>query len=268
MADLFRIDPHDVIAFGNYLAENAGIMIHLPDRGKYIAMRFEKRAGAQVVAVLQSTDPEEEKECEISTTKLMELHAQMTLIRPIHTMPILSPVRDGAAQERSDAFARFVYAKRKPHERVLILDGPGRNLFALLKAGIPANRIIMIEKNPQTAFYHKLISLCLNDGLTTIYTGKGGLEEFIVAGKFAAESIAFFYADFCGFLPGTFSECLDILINQNGLHTLCVTRCHRSVQPLPSIGDKLCLWRQTAVICQLSSKLKTKWANSLNGRCC
>lgn len=86
-------------------------------------------------------------------------------------------VKDEGAQKRSDRWAKLVKLNLRPGEYVLILDGTGRNLEALLKVGIPASSIIIIDKDIDTSLYHKLLSIRLQEPFESKWTGELLLRE-------------------------------------------------------------------------------------------
>jgi hypothetical protein len=124
--------------------------------------------------------------------------------------------RSDHAQERSDEWARQVKKYRKLDEYVLILDGTGRNLNALLKIGIPSKYIILIERDPLTALYHKLLRIRLQENFETHWTQEierhadDGVENLIHNGKLPHQTeITCAYFDFDSDIPSKLIKSLE-----------------------------------------------------------
>jgi hypothetical protein len=120
------------------------------------------------------------------------------------------------AQKRSDEWARQVKIHRKSDEYVLILDGTGRNLNALLKTGVPAKYIIIVEREPLTALYHKLLSIRLQEEFETHWIqeirrhASYGVEGLINVDKLPHQNeISCAYFDFDSDIPKHLNRYLE-----------------------------------------------------------
>lgn len=123
--------------------------------------------------------------------------------------------KHGPAQQRSDDFAENVVRTWKPGEYVLILDGTGRNLEALLRVGIPASYIILVDKNGLTSLYHKLLSILLQEPFTCVWTKEymrracHGIEGMMEKGWIPHQNnIAYAYFDFDCDVPSKLNRLL------------------------------------------------------------
>lgn len=164
------------------------------------------------------------------------------------------------AQERSDEFANLA---NKYYQQfggyIFILDGTGRNLEALLKIGIPASKIILIDRELLTSLYHRLLSHILGESFITYNTGefqrhaKDGIENMMSHNLLPyQEEITCAYFDFDCDVPTLLVNCIlsDKLPN---LRLLGITQAKRNVKTLfPEIGQKLIRWNKGKIRCQFS----------------
>ena len=239
-----------------------------------------------------SKEKEEEEEEDEEEPRLWELNADMILAAgatitwlpgpdapsPDECYKLLRPPSFPPAQVRSEAFATAVANEKKEEKKtknpgggvyadILILDGWGRNAFALMDAGISAHRIKIVEQRRATAVYHKCLCLALRNGLQSCYVGPktikiwngsrwsrrlGGLERLVLRNQL--RNVKYLYLDLCGDLSSPLLKSIERLTDQ-GLRILAITRSRRNpIYPFvnESNGWKLIQkWVQARVECRL-----------------
>ena len=146
------------------------------------------------------------------------------------------------AQIRSDYFAEKTTAIYRHYMEigikgyVITLDGRLRNSIALMRAGYPANKIIVIEKQKKVVMYQKIIGAVL--GVNVLWSEKSkpnsGIQSFITEYHFYDTPLydkdihnytIGLYADFCGDIPDI-EEMIAYLPNIN---ILGITQGKRNV---------------------------------------
>ncbi len=107
--------------------------------------------------------------------------------------PIEGVLRHDKSSIRGMTFARLVHQLPSQWGNVVVLDARLHNTAELIKAGVQASRIVLVERELQTAFYQRLLSLVLWDEQPVIVWGK--LETYLTRHKL---DIVAAYIDFCG----------------------------------------------------------------------
>lgn len=157
-----------------------------------------------------------------------------------HFSRILKPSSYPTAEERSVVFSKMVKtasdAEPDKAQLVVTLDGPMRNTWALLNAGVCGKNIVVMEMRPITALYHRLMKMGMRWDIHTIWTGQDqrraskGFQTYFYNHKLLARhginasDIGFFYADFCGDIPRNIRPCIARLPN---LRVLGITQGKR-----------------------------------------
>lgn len=175
---------------------------------------------------------------------------------------IFRPPNHTSAEERSILFAKMVYERmnsqrdeKMKYPIVITLDGYGRNLYALLNAGIPEESIVILEQRPITAVYQQLMKMAMNWKINTIWTGSdqrkhlNGFQGYILNPRrllkydIGLEQVQFLYADFCGDVPKNLMTCLKKLPS---LKILGITQGKRNCKSKDAIDDVAEKWSKHA----------------------
>lgn len=153
------------------------------------------------------------------------------------------------AQARTDYFVAKVMKifARNSDIYVITLDGRLRTSMALIAAGIPANRIIVIEWKEEVALYQKLLAACTNPSecINVIFSGEhqskqSGIQGYILNNLFSKHNLidpdvlsktVALYLDFCGDLPANMNTVLKQLPK---LQLYGWTRAHRNTKRKPA----------------------------------
>ena len=165
------------------------------------------------------------------------------------------------AQERSDQFAELAHeCYLRFGGYILILDGTGRNLEALLKKGIPSSVIVIIDKKLLTSLYHKLLCLRLGESFEAHNTGEfqrfaeDGIEEMIRQNRVPHQKeITCAYFDFDCDIP----KDLEKYLRSNkfpSLRLLGITQAKRNAKnPFPMLGKEIIFYLNSGgVRCRFS----------------
>ena len=107
---------------------------------------------------------------------------------------------------------------------MVTLDGPMRNTWALIAAGVPDSSIVVMEMRAATALYHRLMKMGMGWGIHTIWTGEdqhkasNGFQPYLYhsrglrkPGSTQVDCISL--CRFCGDIPRNMRMCLYHLPN-------------------------------------------------------
>lgn len=169
---------------------------------------------------------------------------------------VKKPSEHDQANERSLYFAELVAKFLDKGEYYAFLDGPGRNLWALVKSHVPTVNGIIFERRSTTAIYHRFMSMILGLKLTTIYC-PDGFENLILKNQLGTKQglpkdilkrLTCCYFDFCGNPPPEMEDCIEKMPN---LKILGVTIGKRNrISDYPKLGKCIKSYDQRQVTCK------------------
>ena len=168
-------------------------------------------------------------------------------------------IKDKNAQLRADYFAMYVKKNKKHNEIVLLMDGLMRNAKACSDIDIPENDIVIIDRDSNTAWYHKMVSIWLQKPFKTYWTQEitgrkyDGIENCINSNYFQERNrISCMYLDFDCDIPKSITS--EMLLNKLPKLKLCgITQTIRNRRnKFPILGRKLKEYKHNGIYCRFS----------------
>ena len=294
-SETFYMSIADVCKLGQWMVENGTFICIIPDSQflrcgkkktkttyKLTELKMYTEKEADYVGAQGSVIRSEDSKVEIGES--WKLNGDMLLVSTIewiynpklgHNLPDLTPPAHEYAQVRSDFFAdhvahdlhETVIDANAIKDMVLCFDGPGRNIGSLRKAGVPDNRIILMERLRTSALFHRLSKLIRCSSIHTIWTGEdqrnsmNGFETYILHPEKMDKAIGhpcrirWAYIDGCGDFATGLEKTIGLL-EERGLTLLGLTRGKRNCfAPFPtSFGRIVKAWDQPKAICKFYQK--------------
>ena len=271
--DRFFMTPHDTYKLVKWVLQNGRLSATIPD-SQWLG--YSTKCQSTTNCIVTSLHVHKKKGVEVLTghgssdCSSFPINADMLLVskitfeyfRSCRPKPDLTPVFDRLAQERANTFAKLVasdmsFLKKNKQldltrDTVLILDGPGRNVNALLEAGVPGPNILILERERSSAVHHLFLDLVRGTGVRSKWTGKEGYEGFILKKKLREIRIRWAYLDACGDLSPLLPAVLATLTKDHGLRLLGLTRGRRNCfkQFPTTFGTIIHQWKQLQCICK------------------